>query len=297
MQPTLKQLKYLTSIEENGSFSAAAQACFVTQSTLSAGIKELETLFDATLVNRANIRSIDLTPLGKTICVRAKSILRDVDAMMEETTGPKEPLSGPLRLGVIPTIAPYLLPNLLPKLQNAFPNLELQIQEGLSEDITAKLKQGTLDVILLAFPYHTPGAHQETLFDETFRLAAHKGRNVPKGFRIDQLENETLLLLEDGHCMRDHALSACSLQRPQERQNFSATSLATLIQMVGHGYGVTLLPEMVVKSGGLPDTIRTVPFKGTAPERRIGFAWKPGHPHANDYQLLADTIKRLHQKK
>ena len=296
VQPTLKQLKYLRSIEDTGSFSAAAERCFVTQSTLSAGIKELETIFGATLVNRANMRAIALTPLGKTVSTRAKDILSAVDSLIEEVAGPKAPLTGPLRLGVIPTIAPYFLPDLLPKIQHTFPNLELQIQEGLSKDITSKLHQGKLDVILLAFPFETPGAKQAPIFTERFYLAAHKERSLPKAMTLEQLESETLLLLEDGHCLRDHALSACTLQRLQERRNFSATSLATLIQMVGHGYGVTLLPDMVVKSGGLPGTIRTVPFQGNAPERTIGLAWKPAHPHATDYDLLANTIKRLHPR-
>jgi len=285
MRPTLRQLRYLIALEDEQSFSKAAESCLVTQSTLSAGVKDLEEILRQTLVNRKG-RNITLTPLGAETAARARAILSDVDSLVLRATKLQTPLSGPLRLGVIPTIAPYLLPQILPLLQRDFPALELQLHEDLSARLVEGLHKGKLDGAILAFPYDTNGMIEKPLFDEPFYLAAPKDRTLPDTLSVKDLKPEELLLLEDGHCLRDHAVSACKLQLPKTRKTFSATSLATLIQMVEHGYGLTLLPEMMVRVGAVPENIRLVPFKPPGPKRQIGMAWAENSPHAADMAAL-----------
>lgn len=291
MLPTLKQLQYLTSLADHGSFSEAANASNVTQSTLSAGIAALEDCLGQTLVDRSQ-RQIALTPLGLEITDKARMVLSDAAALVTRARSLNEPLTGPLRLGIIPTIAPYLLPRILPGLRAQFPKLELQLREDLSHRLVEAIRLNQLDLILLAFPFDTPGMDQLVLYEEPFVLACPKkiwaGRNPA---RIPDLENHTLLLLEEGHCLRDHALAACNLQPRRERQAFSATSLSTLVQLVGHGYGMTLLPEMA--SGSVPDTIDIIPFANPAPARQIGLAWRRNAQKEKDFRMLGEAIRRL----
>ena len=289
--PSIKHLQYFVALAEHGSFSRAAAACNVTQSTLSAGIAALESLLGQPLADRTQ-RHVLLTPFGAELVDKVRGIIGDASEIVERARYLKTPLSGPLRLGIIPTIAPYMLPRMLPALQKKFPALELQLHEDLSARLMERLKRGDLDLILLAFPYDTPGMTQMKLFDEDFFLACPKGRwKKAPPVRTEDLETGNLILLEEGHCLRDHALAACKLQPLRQRRTFSATSLPTLIQMVQHGYGITLLPEMAVKYGHLPANIEIFPFRKPVPTRQIGLAWRERTPRQSEYLMLAACIR------
>lgn len=292
IRPTLRQLAYLVALEEEKSFSLAAKYCLVTQSTLSAGIMELERILEQPLVNRSG-HSISLTPFGMEVYVIGRKILCDADSIMARSKQMRAPLSGPLRIGVIPTIAPYLLPQILPKLQSEFPELEIQLYEDITKRLLDLSDQGRLDVLLMAFPYTTPGMIQKILFEESFVLASPKNRPLPKKLLIQDLNGEDLLLLEDGHCLREHALSACNFSQSNKRKTFSATSLPTLIQMVQHNYGITLLPSMAISETQLPDNIRLTYFVEGYPTRQIGLAWNDGSPFKKGLDLLYNYLKKL----
>lgn len=290
--PTLRQLSYLLALKSSGSFSTAAEQSFVTQSTLSAGIKELEGIIGCSLVDRSS-RQIRLSAAGEDIARQAEKIIEDTQNLMRKARQMTAPMSGPMRLGVIPTVAPYLLPRILTPLQEAFPKLDLRLAEDLTERLLEKLRNGTLDAALMAFPYDLPDMEVKILFEEPFLLACAVNGHFSKGpLTPADLEGEELLLLDDGHCLRDHALTACRLQSNHARKTFSASSLPTLIQMVAHGYGSTLLPEMAA-GGDLPENIRLIPFKNPKPSRQIGLAWKKGTPQGQDVKILAKTLKEL----
>ncbi len=289
-QPTLRQLNYLITLENEKSFSKAAAYCNVTQSTLSAGIKDLENILGQQLVNRAGRSSVTLTAFGVEVAERAQKVIQDVDHIVASAQQMQAPLSGILRLGVIPTIAPYILPKILPYLQKTFPDLHLQIYEDISERLTDQLEKRQMDAAILAFPYDVGGFEARDLFKEDFYLAVPKGQSLPKTLSLKDIKSDELLLLEDGHCLRDHALSACKLKPSTKRKTFSATSLPTLIQMVGYGYGVTLLPEMVAKNSTIPKGIDIIPFKSPAPTRRIGMIWQNNSPQKRDLETFFDTL-------
>lgn len=291
MIPTIKQLTYLRALYEEQNFSKAAERCFVTQSTLSAGIKELEIILDEDLVDRT-ARHTTLTPLGLETLKSADKILNEVDQIMKRAQSAKEPFNLPLRFGVIPTIAPYLLPQILPALKKEFPQLEIQLYEDLTENLLNKLKKREIDVALMAFPYEKDDLEKMVLFEEPFVLAAHKGQFKEKSITLDFLNDKDVLLLEDGHCLRDHALRACKLRSGSQKKTFSATSLATLIQMISHGYGITLLPEMAAHPENLPDNIQLLQFKNPKPTRQIGLAWRRGDPRMRDYEILAKSLSK-----
>lgn len=289
--PSIRQLQYLAALAATGSFSKAAARCHVTQSTLSAGIAALEALLGQALADRGQ-RTVILTPLGRETLARGQVILNEAAQIVARARSLGQPLTGPLRLGVIPTIAPYFLPRLLPKVQEKFPALELQLQEDMTARLVAELMGGRLDLLLIAFPYKVAGMAQEILFAENFMLACPRGRwDVPPPVKIDQLKGRDLLLLEEGHCLRDHALAACRLQPVAEKKAFSATSLPTLIQMVGHGYGMTILPEMAVESVRRQDHIDIFPFRDPVPQRQIGLAWRAGSPRAAEFKMLAAAAR------
>lgn len=292
MRPKLRQLQYLIALKDNGSFSLAAEACHVTQSTLSAGIKELEAILNQTLVDRS-LKKVRLTPQGEEITTQAKTILDQVDALMSHARRLEAPLTGPYRLGIIPTIAPYLLPRILKPLQEKFPVLEMRLYEDLTENLLERLRAGLLDSVLIAFPYTLEDMDYEILASEPFVLACSAAQDHWKSpIKLDDLNEEGLLLLEDGHCLRDHALQACRLQNRKTRQTFSASSLPTLIQMVANGYGTTLLPEMAIKEG-LPSEIRIKDFAAPKPSREIGLAWMSRSPRSEDGKTLAKALADL----
>ncbi len=281
--PTLKQLQYLVALSEEKNFRKAAEKCHVSQPTLSAAIKEMESLIGADVLDRGRHKKVIFTPFGQSAIKTAKSILPQMEQMRETAKNLSAPLSGPIRLGLIPTIAPYLLPTILPSLQKQYPNIEWQISEGMSATLVERMNEGTIDIAIIAFPFDIGDLKHQIFFEENFICAAKaESFNKSKTITLEDLEEQNILLLEDGHCLRDHALSACKLRTNKDKQALSATSLQTLIQMVDHGYGITLLPNMMVKDGALPPNIALYDFKKPKPTRKIGMIWRGNSPLLKD---------------
>jgi len=289
--PTLKQLQYLVALKEHGHFGRAADACFVTQSTLSAGLRELESLIGIMLVERTR-RVVRFTPLGLRIVEKAQHILRQAEELAEMARAAGKPLSGELRMGVIPTIAPFLLPRLLPKLRKQWPELKLYLREEMSQAACDSLHRGQVDCVLLALPYGCGDVDTADLFDDRLFVAFPAGEKVPQRVTPAAIDEGRLLLLEDGHCLKDHALSACN--RPELRAGAAmlGTSLHTLVQMVDNGLGITMVPEMAVEAGILNGTgVIAQPLEAEHPARRIALIWRKNSPRAREFQLLADALK------
>lgn len=293
--PTLRQMQYLLALAAHRSFHRAASACNVTQSTLSGALKDLEALLQSPVIDRAGRTPVRFTPLGEDILQRAAGIVRGMEELTYRAQARARPLSWPLRLGVIPTIAPYLLPRLLKPLQEKLPALDLHIHEIRSAPLVEKLEGGDLDFGLMAFPYDTGTLETRSVFTEEFWCAAPPRHFTGRAkITLDDLQSEKLLLLEDGHCVRDHALEACKLRPVQEMKSLSAASLSTLIQMVHQGYGVTLLPAMAVEGNAmLPKNLTLRRFTRGAPVREIGFAWKQGAFRGHDIALVTRELSRL----
>jgi LysR family hydrogen peroxide-inducible transcriptional activator len=293
--PTLKQMQYLLALAEQKNFRKAAEMCNVSQPTLSAAIKEMENLMSADVLDRSRHKKVVFTPFGEEAIKTAKIILPSLDQLKESAKNLSAPLSGPIRLGLIPTIAPYLLPTILPFLQRSFPNIEWQISEGMSASLVTKMNEGSLDLAIIAFPYDIGDLAHKVFFEEEFICAARKDSfGKKKTLTLSDLEDKKLLLLEDGHCLRDHALSACKLQHKREEKALSATSLQTLIQMVGHGYGITLLPAMMIEAGTMPKDVKLYRFKSPKPTRKIGVIWRKNSPNLLDLKEISNSLnKRL----
>lgn len=294
--PTLRQWRYLVALAEIRHFGRAAEACFVTQSTLSAGIQELETQLNAALVDRTK-RKVVLTPLGEELAGRARELLREAEDMVLLAQAAGAPLTGPLRLGVIPTISPFLLPGVLPSLRRKFPDLRLFLREDLTGRLVDQLQAGKLDLLLIALPFETGAIDTMPLFDDAFLLACRNDHALAgrDSIRLADLADSNLLLLEDGHCLRDHALAACQLPPSPRRDGFAATSLHTLVQMVDNGLGVTLLPKLALDAGILRGTdVVTRPLAGAAggagAARQIGLAWRRGTQRAGEFRLFGDAL-------
>ncbi len=293
-QPTLKQLRYLVSLSEIGHFGRAAKACFVSQSAFSAAIQELESLLDTQLVDRTN-RQVTITSTGAEVVTQARLCLRDVDGLVEIAGQTRKPLSGDLRLGVIPTIAPFLLPELLPRLRRDFPALRLYLTEDQTSRIHEKLLDGELDLILLALPFELRSTETLELFRDRFRLACREDttRVDPQHYRYSQLDAGSVLLLEDGHCLRDHSLSACKIRNTEKISRFAASSLLTLVEMVDADLGITFLPEIAEGSAILRKTrVRLYPLQDSS-YRTIGLAWRKGSARGEEFRLLGELITRL----
>lgn len=295
-QPTLKQLKYLCAVARCHHFGNAAKACHVSQSTLSAGIHELEENLGVALVERNNKRVI-LTALGEEVVSRSQHILNDVDDLVGLCDASREPFSGRMRLGVIPTIAPFMLPRLLNALRRKYPRFQLFIREDLSANLVAALHAGELDILLLALPYPMEGVEEMPLFEDNFLLCYPQGH--PLGERdslsTGDLEGQDLLLLEDGHCLREHALEACKLKSDQVSLPYAATSLNTVVQMVANDIGITLLPQMANEARILSGTqARTRPFSEAGVSRGIGLAWRRKTPRRQEYEQLGEFIRQQH---
>lgn len=291
--PTIKQLQYLRALHDCRSFSTAADKCYVTQSTLSAGIAALEAILTQPVVDRS-YRKVVFTPLGEELIAHARNIIETADQMVKRAQYVSAPLSGPLRMGIIPTIAPYILPFILPASHKEFPSLELHIHEEQSHRVVEDLRKGVLDCGILALPYEIDDLTAFHLFDETFMLAAPKGQwqhKVPVTYT--DIVDEKLLLLEDGHCLRDHVLEACKIPQPKHDSELSATSLPTLLQMVRHGYGITLLPQMAVQSHEELPGIDLLPLDDDTPGRGIVMIWRDNHGQAEDFNQLGKFIRQL----
>ncbi len=292
--PTLKQLQYLTALHIHGHFGRAAEASFVTQSTLSAGLRELETLLGVQLVERSR-RVVRFTPLGERVVEKAYVVLREADALAGLTRASERPLVGDLRLGVIPTIAPYLLPRVLPGLRAAWPELKLYLREAMSGQACEELSRGQLDCVLLALPWDCGAVENEPLFDDPFHLVFHPGdrRDPPPLVDPASISDADLLLLEDGHCLKDQALAVCG--RPELRSDPShrGTSLVTLVQMVAGRLGQTLVPGLAIDAGILEGSgLIARPLEGGA-ARTLALAWRSGSPRADEFRLLAHELTRL----
>ena len=292
--PTVKQLQYLVALRRFGHFGKAADACFVTQSTLSAGLRELETLLGLTLVERTR-RVVRFTPLGEKIADKAVRVLRETEELAEMARAQGRPLHGELRMGVIPTIAPFLLPTMLPRLREQWPELKLYLREETSAGACEALHRGQLDCVLLALPFGCGEVDSTALFDDRLYIA-YPGGEAPLASSIAaaDIDENRLLLLEDGHCLKDHALSACN--RPELRANASmmGTSLHTLVQMVDNGLGLTFVPGMAIQAGILSGTgVDARPLRSDHPYRRIALIWRRSSPREAEFQMLAASLRRI----
>ena len=292
--PTIKQLQYLVALREHGHFGRAADACYVTQSTLSAGLRELETLLGVTLVERTR-RVVRFTALGEKISDKAVRVLREAEELAEVARAEGQPLHGELRMGVIPTIAPFLLPAMLPRLRREWPSLKLYLREETSQAACEALHRGQLDCVLLALPYGCGDVDCAPLFDDPLFVAFPRGE-APGGATIDvaAIDENRMLLLEDGHCLKDHALSACNRPDLRAHATMMGTSLHTLVQMVDNGLGVTFIPSMAIEAGILDGTqVDAKPLSSTHGYRRIALIWRRSSPRESEFQLLAAALRRI----
>jgi LysR family hydrogen peroxide-inducible transcriptional activator len=292
--PTLKQLQYLVALREHGHFGRAADACYVTQSTLSAGLRELETLLGVTLVERTR-RVVRFTALGEKISDKAVRVLREAEELAEVARAEGQPLHGELRMGVIPTIAPFLLPAMLPRLRREWPSLKLYLREETSQAACEALHRGQLDCVLLALPYGCGDVDCARLFDDPLFVAFPRGE-APAGAAVDiaAIDENRMLLLEDGHCLKDHALSACNRPDLRAHAAMMGTSLHTLVQMVDNGLGVTFIPSMAIDAGILDGTrVDAKPLRSDHGFRSIALIWRRSSPRESEFQLLAAALRRI----
>ena len=285
----LRDLRYLLAVAEHRHFGRAAQACFVSQPTLSTQIKKLEDHLGVTLIERTGRQAL-LTPVGAAIVREAEQALRHVDALGQIAAQHRNPLGGDLRLGVIPTVAPYLLPKALPPLRRAFPSLSLHLTEAQTATLDAMLEAGELDAGILALPFRAERMVTSELYSEPFLLAVGTAHPLARRSTatLADLEEEEVLLLEDGHCMRDQALEVCKTHQAVENTNFRATSIETLRQMVAADIGVTLMPALAVRDDA---DVRYLPFRPNPPLRRIGLCWRQSSPRTTLLEALAATLR------
>jgi LysR family hydrogen peroxide-inducible transcriptional activator len=292
--PTPRQLRYLVAVAETLHFGRAAEQCNVTQSTLSAGLQDLEARLGVTLLERQARRKVIVTPIGQEMVARAQRLLADGEAMLDAAAAAGRPMSGLLRLGVIPTIGPYLLPQALPGLRRRWPDLRLYLRESLTDALLDDLEAGRVDAGLLATPFDLRGMCQAVVGEEDVLVALPAGHPLTAKAVVeeDALVSETLMMLEDGHCLRDHALAACRLTRNRANERFQATSLAMLTQMVAAGLGLTLLPRMALtREIGESGPVVARPLAGARMARRIALAWRPGSARESDFRLLAAALR------
>ncbi len=292
--PTLRQLTYLVAVVEECHFRKAAEACAVTQSTLSAAIAELEDVLGAPLLERTKRRVLP-TPLGRDVAERARGLLKGAEDIVDVARASTELMVGPLRLGVIPTISPFVLPRAMPRLRKAFPRLQLFLREEQTAPLLAKLDEGALDAVLLALPYNTgPDIETMDIADDPFCVVYPPDRPVLAApVKPGDIEFENLLLLEEGHCLRDQALAACDLEGARRNAGFQGTSLHTLVQMVANGLGITLLPQMAIDAGilrGLDLPVR--PLAGKPSSRGIGLAWRRTSARKETFRRLAGELAK-----
>jgi LysR family transcriptional regulator, hydrogen peroxide-inducible genes activator len=291
---SLRQLRYFDALARSLHFGRAAEQCAVTQPALSMQIQELEKELGTVLIERTRAGT-KLTAEGEEIARRASLILASVRDLADCARHSGRLLTGPLRLGVIPTIAPYVLPKLLPKLRGAYPDLDLHLREAQTQYVLADLAGGRIDAVLLSLPITEPEIETLELFDDAFVLAMPAERPAPSiALATPKLfENERLLLLEEGHCLRDQALSFCNLKQVQNLDTFGTTSLSTLVQMVANGFGITLLPEMSLETEARRSDIRLLAFERPQPLRKIGLAWRQSSPRKRDFEALGALIAGL----
>lgn len=291
--PTIKQLQYLVALHEHGHFGKAADACFVSQSTLSAGIRELESLLGVVLVERSR-RVVRFTALGEQVVAKANRLLREAEELTDLVQASGKPLAGDLRMSVIPTIAPFLLPRVLPRLKRERPDLKLMLREETSQDALESLHHGRVDCVLLALPFDIGEAAVEHICDDRLFVAFPKDdpRDPPAAIPPDMIDQGRLLLLEDGHCLREHALAACNRSELRASAAMIGTSLHTLVQLVDNDLGLTLLPEMAIEAGILNGTdVVARPVESATAKREIALVWRKNSPREADFRLLAEELR------
>ncbi|SEJ43285.1 DNA-binding transcriptional regulator OxyR [Frateuria terrea] len=292
----LRDLAYLVSLAEHRHFGRAAEASFVSQPTLSTQIKKLEDELGVALVERTP-RKVLLTETGREIARRARGVLAEIEEIRAIAQRTRDPEAGKLRLGVFPTLGPYLLPHLVPRVRQRFPRLELLLIEEKTEQIVRMLREGSLDVGFLALPIHEESLHTEFLFEEPFVLAVpddHPLAHRKARLKLADLSDESLLLLEDGHCLRDQALELCQLAGAGEKVGFRATSLETLRQMVAANVGITLLPTLAIKPPvARTDNVQLLEFAGHAPSRRIALVWRKSSSLGPFLKRFAEVVRSL----
>ncbi len=295
--PTVKQLRYFVALDKLKHFGKAAQSCFVSQSAFSVAIREFESLLGAQLVDRTN-KNVTITRVGKEIASHAKRCLRDVEYLAAIARSNDEPLSSKLTLGAIPTIAPFVLPDLVPKLHNTYPDLQLYLNEDTTLNLYKQLMDGDLDLLLIALPYKLAGVEVMPLFRDDFVLACRKNTKLinPKKYDKNNLPIESIILLGDGHCLRDHALSACNIRNQDSVNRFAASSLLTLIEMVNSDLGITYLTQMTKDSTMIKHTnIETWPLEDES-FREIGLVWRKNSAQVEEFRLLGEFIKEHAQR-
>ena len=288
--PTLRQLRYLTAVVATKHFGKAAEQCFVTQSTLSAGIQDLEALLGAALLERTN-RKVLVTALGQEVAQRAQHILSLAADLVDVAEIEKNPFSGRLRIGVIPSISPFLLPKALPILRKEMPQMELVLIEDQSERLVKQHNEGEIDLAILAFPFDVGQLEHSIFASETFWVALPVNHPLASsdGIEASRLPVDDLLLLSEGHCLREHALSACSLPSTTQRTSMQGTSLYTLIEMVAGGLGITLIPEMAITSDMVTHAdISLKPLLAKEkPVRELGLVWRSSYRSTAAIDILS----------
>ncbi|WP_108646892.1 hydrogen peroxide-inducible genes activator [Polynucleobacter rarus] len=291
--PTIKQLRYLQALNKTLSFTEAAALCFVGQSTLSAGLKELETTLGVQLVERDK-QTVSITPIGQEVIDRAERLLAQADDLVDFVDSYAGSMVGVIKLGVIPTIAPFILPTLMPKMREQYPDLQIALREDLSGNLINKLDRHELDFALIALPYDTEGFLVKELFDDEFWLIAKEGDPIfnKKDLHLSHQMSDRILLLEDGHCIREHTLKACRRSELVSHNGIEATSLLTLVQMVESGLGIALLPKMAVHSGLLSNTqLIARPLAIPTPKRKIALIARPSTARIEEFNALVKVIK------
>ena len=292
---TLTELRYIVAVARERHFGRAAEACFVSQPTLSVAVKKLEEELGIALFERGP-GEVTVTPAGQKVVEQAQRVLEEAARIKELAAAGRDPLAGPLRLGAIYTIGPYLLPKLIPILRRTAPSMQLHIQENFTHRLAEMLKNGEVDVILIALPFAEPGIETRAVYDEPFVVAVPKGHPWEGRKRVssEELTKEALLLLGEGHCFRDQVLEFCHTMRARDRNPLARTveggSLETIRQMVASGVGVTVLPSTSITSAGASDLIRILPFAKPAPSRRVALAWRKSFPRPEAIEALRKAI-------
>ena len=292
--PTMKQLQYLVSLADTQHFGRAAQRCHITQSTLSAGIRDLETVLGTPVAERTN-RRVLITPVGVQIAERAKAVLREAEEVMEVARAARSPMTGELRLGVIPTIGPFVLPRVFPMLRARFPELTIYLREEQTAPLLARLQGGELDVALIALPYDTEDLRIAVLFEDELLFACNRNHALAGAgpVSLEALAGEPLMLLEEGHCLRGHTLDVCTTSDRRSRAQFEASSLLTMVQMVAAGVGVALIPRLAVDAQVTQGTEISLSRLGVPAARQIGLAWRQTSLRTEEFRLLANTLREL----
>ncbi|MFD1330059.1 LysR substrate-binding domain-containing protein [Mycoplana ramosa] len=293
---TLRELEYLIALADHRHFGRAAEVCHVSQPTLSTQIRKLEDRLGAPLLERTP-RSVMLTPFGCDAVARARRILGEVEELRRAARRCRDPETGSLRLGIFPTLGPYLLPHVVPRMRERFPELEMLLLEEKSESLKTRLREGRLDAAVLALPVDDDRLQAEFLFEEQFLLAVPAGHELARrdDITLAELDGHDLMLLEDGHCLRDQALDVCRLSGASERSSFRATSLETLRQMVGADVGITLLPELATRQPS-PAQVRLLRFRDATPSRRIALCWRKSSAMSDFLTEVAALLRKVSQE-